>query len=215
MFRRNVNKPTGSRLKLGIKMPKTSWEWEAANGHFQAAISNQPIESDHLGWHIRNFNDVIYDYFKTNYGVINSPNNAGFSSKDKGQSVKDLKVTRRKLKSRGNDVNEIEFVAKLVRTKPKDKRPVDSLQEHPTQGQTINHDKYISRDVWWYVKNVLQYEAKLSLPLTDQSVSTISTKPSRLVTQKKYFPFLTGLLVYLLLRSPLITNLLRTSKSRM
>ena len=89
---------TESYLKPGMKLPKTSWEWEAANGYFQAVFSNQPIESDHLDWHIRHLNDVMHDYFKANYGVVHSPNN---SSKYNGQSVKDLKVTMSKLKLRG------------------------------------------------------------------------------------------------------------------
>ena len=43
------------------------------------------------------------------------------------------------------------------------------MQEHPTQGQTINHGKYISRNFWRYVKNFLQYEAK-TLPSFDKSI---------------------------------------------
>ena len=72
---------TESYLKPGMKLPKTSWAWKAANGYFQAVFSNQPIESDNLDWHIRHLNDVMYDCFKANYGVVNSPNNAVLSSK--------------------------------------------------------------------------------------------------------------------------------------
>ena len=100
---------TKEYLKPGIKLTKKSWEWEAANGYFQVVFSNQPIEFDHLDWHIRHSNDFMYDYFQKNHGVVNSPSNAVFSSKYKGQSVKDLKVTLSKLELKGSDVNEIEF----------------------------------------------------------------------------------------------------------
>ena len=55
---------TESYLMPGIKLPETSWEWEAANGYLQAVFSNQPMESDHLDWHIRHLNGVMYDSFQ-------------------------------------------------------------------------------------------------------------------------------------------------------
>ena len=78
-------------LKQGIKLPTSSREWEITNDFFKFKFSNQPIADGNLDSMMEHMNDVIYSYFKQNYGTVNSANHSNLMSSYKNISIRELK----------------------------------------------------------------------------------------------------------------------------
>ena len=58
-------------------------------------------------------NEVIYSYFKQNYGNVNSGNHSNLVSSYKNKSIRELKKELKGLKAKKEDAIEIKFVANL------------------------------------------------------------------------------------------------------
>jgi len=138
---------TSPDLKQGINLPKNDDEWLTANLFFKSDLP--PITSDDIGSNIKQLNDVVYNYFQTNYGNVKT-NDSAFIDKYKNYSTKDLKKALKILKSSNNNVEEIKYVARTLRDK------LQKSQHDPDKTDiNIDHDKYISKNFWGYVKNIL------------------------------------------------------------
>ena len=130
-------------LKLGVKLSNSSREWEIANDFFIFKFSNQPIADEHLDSTIENMNDVIYSYFKQNYGTVNNTNHGHLMSSYKTRSISDLKKEIKVLKSRKADTVEIRFVANLSGMKLHKTDPTCS--DNGYHSSTVHHDQFIDK----------------------------------------------------------------------
>ena len=59
------------------------------------------------------------------------------------------------LKSTNADLTEIKYVARILRNKLRNHSNVQSTQTDLNYDEPFNHDKYIERNFWGYVKKVL------------------------------------------------------------
>ena len=57
-------------VKPGVKLPNTTTEWSTANAYFQTRFGSANYPDDgSLADRVAEMNEVIYNYFKENYGL--------------------------------------------------------------------------------------------------------------------------------------------------
>ena len=115
--------------KSGIKLPRSKQQWEEANLYFKLHIDSTENITDIHGT-TRYIQEMIYNYFAINYGVIKSSSNSDFSEKYKNHLTKALKRALAKLKGSHLNTQEIIFVSKLLRQKLKNGKT--SEEKDPT-----------------------------------------------------------------------------------
>ena len=148
-------------LRKGIKLPKSNSEWSTANEYFKFALqSNQPMRSQDLDSNIRLLNNVIYEYFATNLGYTDSIPDNSMVNKYKDCKVKDLKKALKKLKSENSEPDEIKYVSHILRDQLRlnnnnNRSHELSLDNNHGNCQMLNHDKYVEKNFWGYIKNIL------------------------------------------------------------
>ena len=145
-------------LKKGIRLPKSDSEWVTANEYFKFSL--QPITSQDLNASIQQLNKNVYEYFAKNFGFINNNPNSLLANKYKEYSIKELKKSLKSLKSLNNDPDEIKYVSHLLRDKLRspsnNQSQYDScLDVNNSPFNNVNHDEYIQKNFWGYVKNIL------------------------------------------------------------
>ena len=146
---------TSPVLKKGIKLPKRDSEWSTANEHFKSALLlNGPIKSQDLNTSTQVLNDAIYNYFADNFGHTETIPDKNLINKYKDHTVKNLKKALRNLKSTNSDITEIKYVSRALCDKLRDNNK--NTQTDTNHDESFNHDKYLERNFWGYVKNVLK-----------------------------------------------------------
>ena len=140
-------------IKPGIHLPTTDIEWLLAKKYFQAVFSNISLGESSIEYIIKQMNETIYDYFKETCGIIETCNK-DFNTKYKDYSIKSLKKQLKSLKSSNTSIPEIKFVSCLIGRKLKTQNTV-------TFTSGIDHDKYISKNFWNYIKRFLQSKSSL------------------------------------------------------
>ncbi len=99
-----------------------------------------------------NINDVICNYFVDTFGHTETIPDERVKNKYKDYTVKDLKKALRNLKSTNSDITEIKYVSRSLRDKLRNNN--NNTQTDPDA--SFNHDKYLERNFWGNVKNVLK-----------------------------------------------------------
>ena len=123
-----------------------------ANEHFKFALqSNDPITSQDLNSNIKLLNNIIYDYFAQNFGYSESVPDNSLLNKYKDYEIKDLKKALKTLKSTSGELDEIKYVSHILRGKLRSNNNNESSLD---SSQSLNHDKYIGKKFWGYVKNI-------------------------------------------------------------
>ena len=59
-----------ANLKTGINLPKNDKDWETANSVFHLGLSIDDINTVSLDEVVNKFNEMIYNYFRDNYGTV-------------------------------------------------------------------------------------------------------------------------------------------------
>ena len=151
-------------LKKGINLPKNDAEWSTANSYFKFALElNTPIRSRDLSRSITQLNNVVYSYFADNFGYVEKLPDKTLVDKYKYHKVKDLKKSLKQLKLSNGEPHEIKYVSRTLREKLRNAS--QNIENNPSdqtslnQDNTFNHDKYIGRNLWGYVKNILNKKA--------------------------------------------------------
>ena len=140
-------------LKKGVKLPKSDAEWSTADSYFKFELRlNAPIRIEDLSSSITLMNDVVYNYFADNFGYVEKIPDKELVNKYKDQTVKALKKCLKQLKLSNAEPHEIKYVARTLRDKLRNACQINTTQN---QNKTFNHDNYISRNFWGYVKNIL------------------------------------------------------------
>ena len=146
-------------LKKGINLPQSDKEWSTANEYFKFALNlNPPISSQDINSSIVLLNDVIYNYFADNFGHVESPPDKLLVEKYKNHTTKELKKTLKHLKSTNSDLTEIKYVARLIRNTLRNTSNNLIASNHD---DSFNHDDYIQRNFWGYVKNVIKVKDRM------------------------------------------------------
>ena len=215
-------------LKKGVKLPKNNFEWSTANDYFKFALqSNQPITSQDLDSNIKVLNNIVYDYFAEHFGYTKSLSDNSLVNKYKDYTVKDLKKTLKDLKSINKEPDEIRYVSHILRKKL---RPDNSKSYSSTSSQNnshsnsepLNHDKYIGKNFWGYVKNVMNTKETVLPSFNMTQCLSYFTKtlaaiyPTKLFTIPSWIPALSDPEVQFDLDPPSyqqITNIIRRMKA--
>ena len=144
-------------LKKGIRLPKSDSEWATANEFFKFCL--QPITPQDLNGNIQQLNQTVYQYFSEHFGLNNNTADTSLVNKYKDNGIKELKRNLKSLKSSNNNPNEIKYVSHLLREKLKspsnNNSQCDSRLDECDTPHNIDHDKYIQKNFWSYVKNIL------------------------------------------------------------
>ena len=144
-------------LKKGIRLPKSDSEWATANDYFKFSLP--PITSEDLNGNIQQLNQTVYQYFSDHFGFNNNTADTSLVNKYKDYSIKDLKRILKSLKSSNNNPDEIKYVSHLLRDKLKSPSNInsqcDSRLDESDIPHNIDHDKYVQKNFWGYVKNIL------------------------------------------------------------
>ncbi len=145
-------------LKKGIKLPQNDAEWSTANNYFKFALElNAPIRAQDLSSSILQLNNVVYNYFADNFGHAEKIPDKALVDKYRDQTVKELKKSLKKLKLSNGEPHEIKYVSRTLREKLRNASQ-NNLNDQTTQNhnEVFNHDNYIGRNFWGYVKNILK-----------------------------------------------------------
>ena len=57
-------------VKAGVKLPKTDNHWNIANSYFKSTLPVSSIDIEDLNATIKCMNETIYNYFKDDYGTV-------------------------------------------------------------------------------------------------------------------------------------------------
>ena len=148
-----TNDESFPELKQGIKLPKNDSGWQTANDYFKCALQfNDPITMQDVNSKIKLLNDVIYNYFADNFGHNETVPDKSMVAKYKDYTVKELKKALQNLKSNKGDLSEIKYVSRTLRDKLRNNNN-DGLTSD--SNESFNHDNYIGRNFWGYIKNVI------------------------------------------------------------
>jgi hypothetical protein len=190
---------TSPVLKKGIKLPKRDSEWSTANEHFKSALLlNGPIKSQDLNTSIQVLNDAIYNYFADNFGQTETIPDKNLINKYEDHTVKNLKKALRNLKSTNSDITEIKYVSCALCDKLCDNNK--NTQTDPNHDESFNHDKYLERNFWGYVKKCLKQNRQYYHPSACQNASITSGKYWQKFIRLNYFKFQVGFLSYVILK---------------
>ena len=214
-----TNDESFPELKHGINLPKNDSGWQTANDYFKCALQfNDPITMQDVNSKIKLLNDVIYNYFADNFGHNETVPDKSMVAKYKDYTVKELKKALQNLKSNKGDLSEIKYVSRTLRDKLRNNN--DGLTSD--SNESFNHDNYIGRNFWGYIKNVIKKKDSIlpSFNVTDCftyfSKSLAKINPNRLFNIPSWIPKLSDPEVQFNLDPPTyqqITNVIRKTKS--
>ena len=106
-------------MKNGVKPPKIGDQWATAESFFKAESPTHEIGKDNLELITQKLSDTIYDYFDREFGSVVNTSDTEFKVKYKDFSKYQLRKALKSLKSSNleNNLTEIRFVSKLLRSK--------------------------------------------------------------------------------------------------
>ena len=140
------------KVKPGVKLPKTSEEWELANTYFQSKLNSIDVKRVGVSHALDQFNSVAYEYFHDTYGLINANEQVTKELKDiyKDFSKNNLKKELKKLKNQEpKDLEKIKYVAKLLRGKL-EKQDGDVKSKR----QLVRDDTALLENFWGFCKRL-------------------------------------------------------------
>ena len=217
----NVNCESFPELKKGIKLPKNDSEWSTANDYFKFALqTDHPIAPQDINSKIKLLNDAVYNYFADNYGYCETVPDQNLITKYKEHTVKELKKALQHLKSNKGNLSEIKYVSRALRDKLRNNsNNADGLNSNES---FFNHDQYLRRNFWGYVKNILNKKDavlpsfKMNECLSYFSKTLTKINPNKLFVIPSWIPKLSDPVFQFDLDPPTyqqITNIIRKMKS--
>ena len=211
-------------LKKGIRLPKSDSKWATANDYFKFSLP--PITSEDLNGNIQQLNQTVYQYFSDHFGFNNNTADTSLVNKYKDYSIKDLKRILKSLKSSSNNPYEIKYVSHLLRDKLKSPSNInsqcDSRLDESDIPHNIDHDKYVQKNFWSYVKNILNNKDSVLPSFSLNQCLEYFTKtltaihPNKLFHIPSWIPKLSDPVIQFDLQPPTyrqITNIIRRMKA--
>ena len=154
-----LNQKDITGTKPGIILPKTSEQWNLANDYFKSVVIHLDFPSvsiDSIDESVRLINITIYSYFKDHYGIVKNHIEKEIVQKYNTYSVHSLRKVLKHLKSNAAPLAEIQYVSQLLRSKLQ-----HNLTASVGSASHKQHDRYISKNFWGFVKNVLDKPLKI------------------------------------------------------
>ena len=111
-------------------------------------FSNSNLIDGNLDSTVKHMNDVIYSYFRQNYGTVKSANHSNLMISYKDKSIRKLKKEVKNLKAMKADTIEIKFVANLLRKKLQ-KTDATRLDDGCHSSTVVNYDQYIGTGTYF------------------------------------------------------------------
>ena len=139
-----------------------------------------------LNTSIQVLNDTIYTYFAYNFGNTETIPDESLINKYKDHTVKKLKKALANLKSSNSDPTEIKYVSRTLRDKLRNNN--NNTQTESSHDDTFNHDRYLQRNFWGYVKNVLGRKQTLFPSFTVLECFNYFKKSLAAIHPEKLFP---------------------------
>ena len=139
----------------GIKLPSNNSQWERANNYFRDNIAYQyPIVDTNSS--ILELQSLLYNYFKSNYGVVNQNLLEKFKLKYSSYSNRKLKRRLKELKvTEPNNEDEIRFLSKYLRSK-------FNNNVHLDLPSSFDHETQIKNNIWKYCEKTLNQERRVT-----------------------------------------------------
>ena len=103
-------------------------------------------------------NNTIFEYFSITCGEVDRVGDINLRNKYDTYTVKDLKKELKRLKLNDGSIWEIKFVS----------RKLSGLLSNKQEIKCHNHDNYVKKIFWGYVKNIITYESSV-LPTFNKS----------------------------------------------
>ena len=147
-------------MEPGVNLPKSLEDWNLANTFFIANISCTDIKGRYLNTVVQDFSTIIYDYFKTNFGIAKTYND----------TKRQLRNELERLKKENTDRNAIVYVSKLLHSK---------VQPTPNANiDNINYDEEVSKSFGRIANALLTAPEEFYLPLTKRHITHTLRKRS-------------------------------------
>ena len=86
-------------VKVGVELPRTDNHWNIANSYFESTLPVSSIDIKDLNVTIKCMNETIYNYFKDNYGAVETNTYKLYHEKYKEFNKHKLKRELKKLKN--------------------------------------------------------------------------------------------------------------------
>ena len=216
----HVNMEDIATTKPGILLPKTSEQWNLANDYFKSVFNDLHFNSDDIGSIydcVSLINNTIYSYFKDHYGTVRSHVEQELVQKYNTYSVNALKKALKQLKLGDAPLAEIQYVSRLLRSKLK-----HSALSSIASSSHKHHDRYISKNFWGFVKNVVDRPLKVLPSFSGEECTNhflkmfSSTSPNRQFPIPSWIPALQQTSIPFNLEPPSydkITNVIRRMKA--
>ena len=141
-------------IKPGIKLPKTNSQWQSANDYFHTMLPISLIDPANIGDSINKMNTILYNYFKTTYGIVDTSQQSQWKNKYEPKCKKELKLCLRTLKRNQASYSEIQYVSRLLRAKLNDSNAVSV--------SASKIDDQIRRNFWGFIKQSFNHTNALS-----------------------------------------------------
>ena len=138
-------------LLVGVKLPRSKYEWDRANEYFCMQIDTSRELGD-LNMEIDRLNRIMWAYFNDNYGQVKSKSKfSHYNSMSKSKLKKRLK----NLKLQNGKLEEIRYVSRLLRKK---------LCSHDQR----NYEEELRKDFWKFCKKEFE-QSETQEPNFDES----------------------------------------------
>ena len=139
-------------VKTGFKLPKTDNHWNIANSYFKSTLPVSLIDIEDLIATIKCMNDTIYNYFKDNYGAVETNTYKIYHEKYKEFNRHKLKRELKKLKESEADKEEIKSFAKLLRSRLKGTEDDSNVNDF----YSVDHNSLAKKNIWSYAKKFIE-----------------------------------------------------------
>ena len=127
-------------------------------------------------------NDIIYNYFCTTYGPVNSNNIPPFVIKYRKMNAKELKRNLRILTQSGAGLEEITFVSRRLQQILK-----SSNKDDDRIGSDIDHDSYIKDNFWGCIKRIVKSKASTLPSFTETECISYFKRTFSALSSNKIF----------------------------
>ena len=135
-------------IKTGVKLPRSSKEWEEVNSYFKANIDFSTDITD-INQTVNALQSNMYEYFKDNYGLSKSELSSTYDHLSKNQ----LKKSLRQIKSSVNpNIEEVKYISRLLRRR---------FKNDGQNADGYDHNAKISRNFWSYCKNIFENKERV------------------------------------------------------
>ena len=137
------------------------------------------IDPANIGDSINKMNTILYNYFKTTYGIVDTSQQSQWKNKYEPKCKKELKLCLRTLKRNQASYSEIQYVSRLLRSKLNDSNAVSV--------SASKIDDQIRRNFWGFIKQSFNHTNALSPTFNASTCAKFFSKFFSMINPVKSF----------------------------